>query len=343
MSELRQNITTSEWVVIAPERLKDGPLQATLNSAQDDLPLHDDRCPFCPANQERFDNLEIDSIPHHDPDNLIGSPWIAQCVENKYKVFEEDPDHRGGPVEFETDGIYRRLEGHGSHELVIESPVHNETLATMPRAAIAAVLELYLLRFRALDSAGNLLTVIFKNHGRRSGASQPHPHSQVVGMRVVPNYIRFLLEEARRYFDSNGVCVYCKVLRHELADGRRVVWENDRFVCFVPYAAAVPYEMHILPRKHAAHFGKLGGEEIAALADCLRASMRKLYLGLSNPDFNLVVKNAPYAQGKVPSYHWHIQVVPCLRSPGGFELGARVNVNVVAPEAAAEHLRRVQT
>ncbi len=342
MSELRQNIATKEWVIVEPDRLKGKTLQETLNPLQDELPRHDDRCPFCPGNEDRFDNVEIDSLPHPDPTNDAGSRWLAQVLENKYKIFEEDPSQPAGPVEFDSDGFHRHLHGYGSHDLVIESPVHNETFATMATSEVAAVLELYLRRFRALDGAGNLLTVIFKNHGSRSGASQSHPHTQVVGMRVVPNYIRFLLEEARRYFDSHGVCVYCKMLDHELEAQNRIVWANDRFVSFVPFAAGVPYEVMLLSRRHAAHFGGLTGEEIEDFADCLRATMRKLYFGLSNPDYNIVVKNAPYRQGHVPFFHWHVQIAPSLRSPGGFELGARVNVNVVSPEDAAEHLRSVQ-
>ena len=342
MSELRQNIATKEWVIIEPARLKGGKLQESLNPLQEGLASHDEGCPFCPANEGRFGNVELDFVPPIDPTSTAGSRWQAQALENKYKIFQEDPSRPAGPVEFDTDGFNRRLHGYGDHELIIESPEHNQTLGTMTSAEISAVIQLYQRRFRALDGAGNLLAVIFKNHGPRSGASQLHPHSQIVGMRVVPNYIRFLLEEARRYFDSHGVCVYCKMLKHELESGRRVVWSNEHFVSFVPYAANVPYEVALLPRRHVAHFGDLGGEEIDAFAECLGATMRKLYLGLSNPDYNIVLKNAPYRQAQVPFFHWHVQIAPSLRAPGGFELGARVNVNVVPPEDAAEHLKTVE-
>ncbi len=342
MSELRQNIATKEWVVIAPERLKGGPLQTELNPPSTDFPIHSGKCPFCPANAGKFENVEIDALPHPEPNNELGSEWIVRCVENKYNVVEEDPGAPTAPVEFEPYGIYRRLEGRGNHELIIESPRHNADLSNMTPAEVAAALRLQIRRFRALDCSGNLLTVIFKNHGPLSGASQRHPHSQIIGLRVVPNYIRFLLEEAQRHFDSHGACVFCQITRHELEAGERMVWENERFIAYAPYASAQPYEVCLLPRDHAAHFGDLDDEAIHDLGECLHIVMRKLDRALSNPDYNIVYKNAPYALHRVPYFHWHLQIAPALYQPGGFELGSRVSVNVIPPEEAAAHLRSIE-
>jgi len=342
MSELRQNLATREWVIIAPERLKGKPLVREPNALMDAFPDYAENCRFCPRNEERFRDVSIEQIPHPAPDNAAGSSWLARCIENKYKIFAEYESCPTKPTEFERDGIYCRFMGCGNHELVVESPEHNKTLATMSQQEAEAVVALYLRRFQALKAnPNNLLTIIFKNHGPRSGASQPHPHSQILGMRVVPNFLRFLIDEATRFFDSNGICVFCKILEFELERETRIVYRNERFVAYVPYAASVPYEVHILPRVHDALFGDMSDHEAALFADCLRKTMRKVYHALFNPDYNLLLRNPPYPLSGVPFYHWHLQILPHTTSMGGFELGSRIRVNVTRPEECARHLRDI--
>ncbi len=343
MSELRQNLATREWVIVAPERLKGKPLQKNPNSLMDALPDYDKGCPFCPKNEDRFENVQIESIPHPNRNNKAGSPWLVRCIENKYKIFQDYESCPLGPTEFEQDGIYLKFIGCGNHELILESPEHNKTLATMSQAEVEGVVQLYLRRFNALkENPNNLLTIIFKNHGVRSGSSQVHAHTQILAMRVVPNFLRFLIDEATRFFDSQGICVFCKMLEYELKEESRIVCQNDRFVAWVPYAASVPYEVHIVPKVHDSLFGDMSDEEAVLFSDCLRETMRRLYTTLSNPDYNMILRNPPYPLSGVPFYHWHMQIVPHTSIPGGFELGSRIRVNVVTPEDAAQALREAE-
>ena len=342
MSELRQNLATREWVIIATERLKGKPLQKEPNALLDTIQNYSEKCPFCPKNEERFENIEIDHIPHPDQKNDSNSPWLSRCIENKFKIFAEHESCPAVLTEFETEGIYRKSLGCGNHELIIESPEHNKTFATMSQNEIESVIQLYLRRFNALkENPNNLLTIIFKNHGKRSGASQVHPHSQIVSMRVVPNYVRFLIDEAIRYFDSNGVCVFCKILEFELQENKRIVYQNEKFVSYLPYAGSYPFETHIFPKTHDSLFGDMPADEVAAFSDCLHITMKKLYKALSNPDFNMILRNPPYPLSGVPFYHWHMQIIPHTNLLGGFEQGSRVNVNVVSPEDAAHILSEI--
>jgi UDPglucose--hexose-1-phosphate uridylyltransferase len=341
LSELRQNLATREWVIIAPERRKGKPLQSSPNALMDTLPVCSEDCPFCPKNEDRFDNAEIEHVPHPDPGNEANSPWLVRCIENKYKIFAEHESCPVEPTEFDRDGIYSKFIGCGSHELILESPLHNQTFATMSQQQVESIIGLYLRRFNVLkENPNNLLTIIFKNHGPRSGASQIHPHTQILAMRVVPNFLRYLLDEAARFFDNNGICVFCKILKFELEDSSRIVYQNERFVSLVPYAASVAYEIHIMPRSHDALFGDMSDSEVVDFADCLQKTMKKLYVTLSNPDFNIILKNPPYRLSGVPYYHWHLQIMPHTSIPGGFEMGSRIRVNVVAPEESAEVLRK---
>jgi len=341
VSELRQDLATGDWVIIAPERLKGRPLQSKTNPPITDRPPYEPSCPFCPANEDRFPHVEVDAIPHPEPDGT--KPWLVWGIENKYKIFKHHGSAPAGLTAFDRAGIYARAVGEGVHELVIESPEHNRTFATMSPPEVEAVVAMYLRRFRALKQVpGSLLTILFKNHGPRSGASQPHSHCQILSSRVVPNHLRQLLEAGTRFFDTRGVCVFCHMVEHELAEGTRIVYQNERFVAYVPYAQPTPYEVQIFPKHHDSLFEDMGEAEAVDFADCLRVTMKKLYVALSNPDFNLILRNPPHHLGKVPFYHWHLRVVPHLCGAGGFERGSRMTVNLVVPEDTARELRDTQ-
>ncbi len=331
MSELRQNLATREWVVIAPERLKGKPLIKIPNPLLHTLHDYEKNCPFCPGNENKFHHVKTDIIEN-------AGLWIVKGIENKYKIFKKSDSVE--LKEYKNEGIYKNYVAYGEHELVIESAKHNQSFATMEKLEVEKVLEMYLRRFNYLKKNTNsLLTLIFKNNGPLAGASQIHPHSQIVSLNVIPNYLRNLLDEATRYFDTNGVCVFCKMIEYEIKQGKRIVFENEDFVSFVPYAASSPYEVSIFPKKHDSIFRDTTDREVSYLADCLNITMNKLYKVLSNPNYNLVLRNPPYSLAGVLFYHWHIQIIPRLNEPGGFELGTRIYVNVVCPEKAAEDLR----
>lgn len=338
MSELRQDLATRHWVIIAPDRLKGESFQTCLNPLLDTWPEYEENCPFCPGNHERYQNIELDRIP---ADDEYG--WKALCIENKFKIMSGQPGCPVAPTEFERDGIYYKFAGHGHHDLIIESPVHNKSYAVMTHEEAVPAVELYVRRFKKLsEDPNNLLTIIFKNHGPKSGASQRHPHSQIVTSRVVSNHVRNLIDESRRYFDNEGVCVHCKIVDFELKNKTRIIYENDRFVSFSPFAAAVPFQIDLYPKTHQSNFGELDRQHIEDLSDCLRVTMRKLYLRLSNPDFNIIFRNPPYHDTDVPYCHWFIQLGPHCVTPGGFEIGSRMHVNVLPPETAAAELRAIK-
>ena len=133
--------------------------------------------------------------------------------------------------------------------------------------------------------------IIFKNHGEAAGTSLEHPHSQIVGMPVVPGQVRRRIEEALRYYGDIGACLYCRVLDDELADGVRVVTENASFVTFVPYAALSPFHLWIFPRRHTANFGAIRDFELADLAAILKETLQRLFSGLDDPDYNIVIRS----------------------------------------------------
>src|SRR3989338_5667462 len=111
-----------------------------------------------------------------------------------------------------------------------------------------------------------LIPFIFKNYGVLAGQTQPHSHSQIVGSRVVPLYIRSLLHEAEKHFDTFGSCVFCDMIEFERKEAKRIILEGKDHIAFVPFAASSEHAVWILPKKHASGISNLDKEELDSLA-----------------------------------------------------------------------------
>ena len=339
MSELRQNLATKEWVVISEERAKkpNAILHKVIGTPVSDKE-YDPECPFCPGNENKFPVEERYRI-----EDGVGK-WLVRVIDNKFKILARFATCPLVPDAFEKEGIYQKLEGCGSHELVIDTSKHNKTITNLSRDEIKSVISVYIDRYNTFKkNPNNLITIIFKNYGVLAGQTQPHSHTQVVGSRVVPLYTRSLLHEAERHFDTYGSCVFCDMLRYEMREKTRLVYQNDDYVAFVPYAAGSEHEIWIVPQWHRAGLHDIEGRRVDNLADILNIILNKFRLSINNPDFNFVIRTTPYPQSDVPYYHWHIQIMPRTKILGGFERGTRIQVNTVLPEVSAKMLRECKT
>lgn len=339
MSELRQNLATKEWVVISEERGKKP--NAVLNKVigtQVSNKEHDPECPFCPGNESKLPVKE-----RHRIEDETGK-WLVRVIDNKFKILDRFHSCPLVPDAFEKEGIYQKLEGCGSHEIVIDTNKHNKTITDLSRDEIKNVISVYIDRYNTFKkNPNNLIAIIFKNYGVLAGQTQPHSHTQVVGSRVVPLYTRSLLHEAEKHFDTYGSCVFCDILRYEVEEKTRLVYQNDDYVAFVPYAAGAEHEIWIMPKQHRAGLHDLEGKRVDNLADSLNIILNKYRLSINNPDFNFVIRTTPYPLSEVPYYHWHIQIIPRTKILGGFERGTRIQVNTVLPEVSAKMLRECKT
>jgi UDPglucose--hexose-1-phosphate uridylyltransferase len=299
---------------------------------------YDPECPFCPDNEKMFpveERYRVDS----GEDN-----WVVRVIENKFKILDRFKTCPSVPDAFDREGIYQKLEGCGSHELVIDTNKHNKTITDLSRDDIQKVIGVYLNRYTTFQkNPNNLITILFKNYGVLAGQTQPHSHTQIVGSRVVPLYTRSLLHEAEKHFDTFGSCVFCEMLTYEKDEKTRLVYQNDDFVAFVPYAAGAEHEVWIVPQWHSAGLQDMEAGRISSFADILYVILNKFRLSIDNPDFNFVFRTAPYAFSVVPFYHWHLQITPRTKILGGFERGTRIQVNTILPEESAQMLRECTT
>lgn len=171
-----------------------------------------------------------------------------------------------------------------------------------------------------------------------AGASQPHAHSQVVGSRVVPGWIRNAMHQQQQYFDQHGICAMCAILDFELNQGEQIVADTDQVVILSPYAAAAPYELWVIPKRHFACLTEIKESEITAFAAAVRQALAAYVIKLDNPDFNYFLHSYPFPMVGVPFYHFFVQIVPRLRHNGGFESGTGMAVNPVVPETLTNFL-----
>lgn len=332
MSELRQDILTGNWTVMAPERgKKPVKLKAAKTTDIRDYPPHDNSCPFCPGNEEKFEIKAVDKIV----DNA--HRWVTKTIENKYKLFDNFSTCPVVPEAFCKHGIYSYYQGCGNHYLVIEHKLHNKVMGNMKNEEIYNVFSSYIKSAKDLKkNPNNLITIIFKNQGANAGGSQPHAHSQIVGSRIVPAWIRNALHIQEKYFDDHGSCPMCTLIAYEVGFSKRVVAETDHVVALSPYAAGSPYEIWVIPKRHFACFIDMNDSELRDISSTLRTVLNTYVLKLSNPDFNYFFHSSPYPLASVPYSHMYIQIVPRMKSIGGFEIGTKIPVNHILPEEAVK-------
>ncbi len=320
-SELRQNPATKEWVVIAPE----GPVVAPV--LMEPVGAHDPECPFCPGN-EHFTPPDLLRVPQQ------GGAWQIRVVPDKFAVLQPEIP----PVR--RDGFFRALGGFGHHEIVIEHPDHSVDLGDMPSAHLVKVLKVYRARQRelALDKRVKFVT-IFRQHGTLAGAHFSHPHSQILAAPVVPEYMHRKQEIAKSYAGATQHNLYSEIWEAEKS-GKRLIEGDEWMTAFVPFAAAVPYEMWIMPSEPHPTFSAASDRDLEALAGTLQRCLTRLRNCCGDVAYSYIIYSASLGE-EGPYYHWYVQIMPRLTRPSGAELGPHICVNPMLPEECARQLREV--
>ena len=334
MSELRQDPTTKEWVILAPERGA-RPQQKPKKKTVDELPGWDASCPFCPGNETQTPD-EVFRIPTSSEP----SDWEVRVVPNRFAALSPD----GNTTRRKEEGsFFRKMDGFGVHEVIIESPSHNTPTALMTYEHVEKVLIAYQERYNTLKKNRQLKFIhIFKNHGRAAGTSLVHPHSQLVATPIMAPYYHRKFDVAHEYYADMGRCLYCDLICWDLEKAyNRVVAETREFVVVHPYASHVPFETWILPKMHCASFGLFPATHLAELAKVLKDTLFCLYRGLDNPAFNLMIDSTSTEDEEDPYYHWHIRIVPRLTTIAGFEMGSGIYISTALPEQTAGLMKQV--
>ncbi len=331
MPELRKDPITGRWVIISSthgKRPTDFQDQRTKKRAG--------FCPFCAGN-ERTTPHEI--LAFRDPGSTPNGPgWRLRVVPNKFPALQIE-----GDLNKQGEGLFDKMNGIGAHEVFIESPDHNATLATMPTRAVEDVLWAFRERMEDLKRDRRFqYTLIFKNEGLSAGATLEHSHSQLIALPIVPISVAEELDGCRKHYDLKERCIYCDIIRQETQQRSRLVGETQGFIAVAPFAPRFPFETWILPKRHVSCYSCSARDDFRDLAWLLQDMLRRIDRALSCPPYNFVIHTSPFKNEINDYYHWHLEIMPKLTNVAGFEWGSGFYINPTPPEEAAKFLREMK-
>ena len=339
LNEIRKDYLLDRWVVIATHR---GRRPTDFIKTEEVSPI--DRnvrvrasCPFCPGNERKTPPAELvylksknGIVKDRDVNGSRHKDWLIRTVPNLFSAFS--PPENGDT--FESG----RAVGH--HEVLIESPNHNEHPAVARKAQLIHVINGYIDRLLALSVKSYTKYVsIFRNYGLDAGASLSHAHSQIIATPMIPTIPRLELNASEKYYDSHGTCVFCDTIAEERR-GPRFIWENEAFAVFAPWASVHPFEFWMIPKAHEASLLDMKPTTIKKFAEALKVCLGGLKSLLNDPPYNYGFHIAPSKEIK-EFYHWHLEVYPRLTLWAGFEKSTGTYINVMKPEQAAHNLKDI--
>lgn len=318
-SELRFDLISKDWVVIATGRGKRPEMFRLEKRAKTEISKKD--CPFCRSEAEA---------------RIILKKKAAFVIPNKYPAFVPY-----SKLEKRNEGnLYQAMNAVGFCELVV-SRDHEKSLALLSKSQVKEVIESYQERYLDLMGKPHVNYIsIFHNHGKEAGASQPHPHSQIITSPLIDTDLENALLNSERYFRKNKICVYCQMNDWEKKIKKRIIFENEDFLAVAPFASKAAFEIIISPKNHLPYFERINEKEKEQLAEALKMALSKLYKGLGDPAYNFYLHTSPCDKKDYSYYHWHWTILPKTATWAGFEIGTRMEISTIEPEKAAEYLRK---
>lgn len=330
MPELRKDPVLGRWVIISVERGK-RPTDYVSPSQR----KRGGFCPFCPGN-EYTTPPEIEAV-RKDGSAPNAPGWTLRVMPNKFPALGI-----GGDLNRKGEGLYDKMNGIGTHEVIVESPDHTLSLATISQPAMEDTLRAYYNRFVELKKDKRLRYVlIFKNEGESAGATLEHSHTQLIALPIVPRTVRDEITGCKHHFELRERCLFCDIINQELGDGRRVICENDGYIAIAPFAPRSPFETWVLPKGHESAFGPLEGG-FAGLAELFQKVLKQMDKILDVPAYNFMLHTSPFDDEQNEYYHWHIEIKPKLTKIAGFEWGSGFYLNSTSPEDAAKFMREAK-
>ena len=326
MPQLRQNIITGEWVVIAPERAKrpqDFVIPKSIKVADKT------KCPFCIGSEGYKANKKVHGA---SSENIY-------VIENRYPAFVENVENASVRSFYPEEGFYRAKPSVGDHEVLIIKD-HDKNVMNFGVPVMTELLEMMRSRYIWMKEHEEVVSIVpIYNHGAEAGASIDHPHAQIFASGIVANTVERERHGAEKYYGVNGACVFCDLIAHELKEKIRIVDENEDFLAATFYAARFPFEIWVYPKKHESQFELTSKASMKAFAEILCSTLHKLDKTLDNPPLNMYIHTLPTISEDSASFHWHLEITPRVSNFGGFELGSDVVIDVMSPEEAADYLR----
>lgn len=320
MPEFRWNPLLDTWTMVATNR-------------QHRPHLPKDYCPFCPSQNK--------ALPKYD----------VMAYENDFPVMSLEKIKVKSQKSKAKSGIFKKADAIGKCEVILYSPDHNKKLYQLSIQHVCKIVLLWHERFVALSKDERIKYIFpFENRGEEVGVTMPHPHGQLYAYSFVPAKVREELHNSKQYYKQNGKSIFADLNAAEKKYKKRVVYENDSFIAYIPYFTDYPFGVYVVSKKLIAGLHKFRLSDTLNLADMLRkltAAFDKIY-GRPFP-YMMCLYQAPvndneYA-GAEKYYPFHIKFFPPLRAKdkikwyAGSEMGAGAAANPLDVDECAAILR----
>ncbi|MBT8172015.1 galactose-1-phosphate uridylyltransferase [Candidatus Bathyarchaeota archaeon] len=336
-NEFRKDCLLNRWVVIAKDRKK-RPIDFALKESGKKEGI----CPLCPNNEDMTPPAELVYIysdgvlkREKDQNGICHKNWFVRVIPNLYPVVIPPACNDNLSKE---NSESRRANGH--HEVIIESPKHDEHLGTARIPQIELIIQAYIDRISELSKKSYIKHIsIFKNYGYEAGASLHHPHSQLITTPFIPTIPKKEMKVSKKYWTKKCKCIYCDIIKKEAA-GARLILDNGNYLVFAPWASINPFEFWILPKNHQSNILKISNTEMNDLAKTMKSCFSGLRFLLNDPPYNYGLHTTINEQ-ITESYHWHLEVYPKLSNWAGFEKSNGIFINTISPEDAAVEMRGI--
>jgi UDPglucose--hexose-1-phosphate uridylyltransferase len=328
--EQRWHPLREEWIIVAAHRQDRPWIGETIESPRTEVPNYSPDCYFCPG------NVRVSGKRNDDYSSTF--------------VFDNDHPCAGSdaPRELEQPvGIFRNSPATGFARVVCYSPRHNLTLAELEVAEIENLLAVWQQQYVELGNREGINHVLlFENKGDVVGVSNPHPHCQIYATNFVFKTIETEVRVSQKHLEETGRVLFRDILEAEHTDGRRIIFESETAVAFLPYFARYAYEAYVAPKRTHASLATMSAEELRGLAEALKILLVKLdnLWSMSFP-YVLALHQAPTDGKQYSGFHFHIEIHPPLRRPNllkylaGPEIGGGNFLSDTAPEDKAEELK----
>jgi UDPglucose--hexose-1-phosphate uridylyltransferase len=323
--ELRKDSITGWWVAVVVDREFD---RARFRRPAKSLGQAPDDCPNCAQPGETA---------------LADIVRVRMLKPQAFTVAGTEADARQAGLE-ERDPELGMVGDRGSWQTIVAPAGHHESFAdTSPQIAFEMLARARAAIVEARNAQQTDYLQVVQNWGRQAGARTDHLCLDFYDLPQIPHRIGEELGGAARYLIREGICPYCRLVRDEVTNGGRLVYQDAASVCFAPYASRSPFELWVVPRHHSADFGTASDAQLISATEALQRVLR-LLATLDGPPYNLLLHTAPLRERVDETYHWHWEIHPRLREIAGLELGTGLPVNPVSPEeAVAELLEEVES
>jgi len=328
--EERWHPLREEWVIVAAHR-QNRPWSGEMHeNGEKNAPEYVEDCYLCPRNER------VGGVHNDDYKSVF--------------VFDNDLPSVGqnAPTDLERPiGINKNRPANGLARVICYSPNHSLSLAEMEQNAVEEVIAAWQREYRDLGGRDEINHVlIFENKGEAVGVSNPHPHGQIYGTNFVFKTIETEAAAATKHLKETGRVLFADIILAEQVDGRRIIFENEHAIAFMPYFARYAYEVYVAPKRSCRSVADMTEVEVADFAAALQAVLVK-YDNLWNMPFPYVMPlhNAPTDGGNHDGFHFHIEFHPPLRKPNllkylaGPEIGGGNFLSDTSPEEKALELR----